>query len=81
MNVQVLFLGPARDFAHADSASLTLGEGATVAQARDVLAEGYPGLRAAMPTIRFAVNETFVEDAAALTEGDELALIPPVSGG
>ncbi len=81
MNIKLLFLGPARDFAHTDMATLTLDPGATVAQVREAVAEGYPGLTPALPTIRFALNETFVGEDAALAEGDEVALIPPVSGG
>ena len=81
MTITILFLGPARDYAGAEEAHLTLGDGATVAQARVALADAFPTLSAALPAVRFAVNETFVDDDAALADGDELALIPPVSGG
>ena len=81
MNVRVLFLGPSRDFARTDETSLSLDDGATVGQARRALASIYPGLGPALPTIRFAVNQAFVVDTVVLAEDDELALIPPVSGG
>lgn len=81
MNLHVLFLGPARDFAGTDRAPLSLGDGATVAEARAALKAAYPNLGPALPTIRFAVNQSFAADGAALADGDELALIPPVSGG
>lgn len=81
MNINIFFLGPARDFARVDTANLTLGIGATIAQVREAVAEGYPDLKPALPSIRFAINDTFVEEDAKLAEGDEVALIPPVSGG
>lgn len=81
LRVNVLFLGPAKDFADAESVSLELAEGATVTDLRGVLAEQYEGLRGALKSIRFAVNETFATDDTVLHAGDEVALIPPVSGG
>jgi molybdopterin synthase catalytic subunit len=81
INVSVVFLGPARDFAEAESASVELADGASIADLRRVLADRYPGLRNALPTIRFAINEEFATDDATLGAGDEVALIPPVSGG
>jgi molybdopterin converting factor subunit 1 len=79
--INILFLGPARDWAKGDNAALEVAEGATVADLRRVLAERYEGLGPALNSIRFAVNETFVCDESVLQAGDEVALIPPVSGG
>ena len=81
LSVNVMFLGPARDFAGSDAATIELPLGSTVADLRGVLVAEYPGLAGAMPTIRFAVNETFTSDDHVLAAGDEVALIPPVSGG
>lgn len=81
MEVHVLFLGPARDYSGADGASLELVDHATVGEVRTVLVDRYPGLRGAMRTIRFAVNQEFADDDTVLRAGDEVALIPPVSGG
>lgn len=81
VSVNAAFWGPARDLAGVESASLQLPDGATVADVRRALVEQFPGLRAAMSAIRFAVNESFVPDETVLSENDELALIPPVSGG
>ena len=36
---------------------------------------------ARLPRVAYALNETYVKADAVLSEGDELALIPPVSGG
>jgi molybdopterin converting factor subunit 1 len=54
------------------------------ARARDVAArvsEKHPALRALLPRVAFAVNREYVDADRELNDGDELALIPPVSGG
>ncbi|MHC4698738.1 MAG: molybdenum cofactor biosynthesis protein MoaE [Planctomycetota bacterium] len=81
ISVNVVFFGPAKDFARAESASVELPDGASVADLRRVLSERYSGLRDALPTIRLAINEEFTTDDATLDAGYEVALIPPVSGG
>jgi molybdopterin synthase catalytic subunit len=61
--------------------TLDLPAGTTPRQIWSALAERYPGLRRYPPPARFAVNDEFVEPEHALAERDEVALIPPVSGG
>ncbi len=71
-----------RQRAGRDSLALELPEGATVADALEAAAD-QPGLGevlAAMP-VRAALNREYVDDGAPVSDGDELALIPPVSGG
>ena len=41
----------------------------------------FPKISAALPTVRFAVNQEFVVGDLTLKDGDEVAVIPPVSGG
>lgn len=71
-----------RERAGRDTLSLELDEGATVADA--IAAAGRePGLAeilSRMP-VRAALNREYVGDDAVVSAGDELALIPPVSGG
>jgi molybdopterin synthase catalytic subunit len=81
LEVVVLFLGPAHDLAGLDRCCHQLPEGATIAILRQVLATGYPELRKRLPSIRIAVQSHFVPDDHVLRAGDEVALIPPVSGG
>jgi len=53
----------------------------TVAEVLELLICQYPQLARWRTVTRFAVNEQFVPAATALQPGDELAFIPPVSGG
>ena len=79
--VHVRFFGPARDFGVPEVARLEMPDGARVADVRAALIERFERLREALPNIRMAVNEAFADDDRVLADGDEVALIPPVSGG
>jgi sulfur-carrier protein len=54
---------------------------APVKQVYDRLASEYPVLEKWRSLTRYAVNLDFVEPDTILNDGDEVALIPPVSGG
>jgi molybdopterin synthase sulfur carrier subunit len=61
--------------------SLTLPVGTTVAQVRDRLIAEHPSLDPWRDLTRFGVNLQFVEPETVLHDGDEVVMIPPVSGG
>jgi molybdopterin converting factor subunit 1 len=61
--------------------SVELSEGATVSDLREHLSSQYPAVTPFLPTLVFAVGEEYVAHEHALRDGDEVALIPPVSGG
>lgn len=60
---------------------LTLPTGTTVGEVRDRLLADHPTLSRWRDLTRFGLNLQFVEADTPLKEGDELVLIPPVSGG
>jgi molybdopterin synthase catalytic subunit len=83
MVLQVRLFAVLRERAGRDSLEIEVAEGATVAEALRALAAASEPLGAAleaMPVV-MAVNRSYVGEEATLAEGDELALIPPVSGG
>lgn len=81
MRVRVLFFGVLKDLAGKSSDSLDLPDGVSV---RDVLAqyEGQiPRLKAMLPSLALAVNQQYAGPDTKLQADDEVALLPPVSGG
>lgn len=60
---------------------VTLPSGATVDDALRRLGDLHPGTLPLMPTTMVAVNQEYAERNQALQPDDEVALIPPVSGG
>ena len=81
MQIKVILFGPARDAIGANAVSVALEDHATVADLADRMAALYPQYAGALPSVRFAINDAFVPQQQALADGDEVALIPPVSGG
>ena len=81
MRVRVLFFGMLKDLVGKSSDSLELPEGASV---RDVL-EHYlsrvPKLKTSLTSIAVAVNQQYASAETKLKNDDEVALLPPVSGG
>ena len=63
------------------SISLTLPDGATVADLRRALLLHHPGLAPLLARSRIAVDREFADDSAVVPDGAEVAVIPPVSGG
>jgi MoaE-MoaD fusion protein len=76
MDVTVKLFAGLRERAGADELPLTLPDGARVAEALAQLSEVTAGVPVVM-----AVNQEYADESVVLRAGDELALIPPVSGG
>jgi len=81
MRISVLYFAVFRERLGKDHDELDLPAGATVADAVAALAARHPAIAQLRGTFRVAVNQDFTDDAHALADGDELALIPPVAGG
>ncbi len=81
MLVRVLFFGGLREALGTKESSEELAEGATVGALRARLADRAPEMRTLEGRLRIAVNQEFARDDAELHDGDEVALLPPVSGG
>jgi molybdenum cofactor biosynthesis protein MoaC len=82
VTIQVRLFAMLRERAGRDSLELELPEGATVADAMALLGHepGLDELLGRLP-VRAARNREYVDEGERLEPGDELALIPPVSGG
>jgi len=77
----VLFFGLLKDFFGAERDVVELAEGATVGDLVDVLRDGGAPEPALWSSIAVAVNQDYVDASHPLHDGDEVALLPPVSGG
>jgi molybdopterin converting factor subunit 1 len=70
-----------RELAGTREVPVELADGATVEDAWTALVGRYPGLAPGRPSVRFARNGDYAEPMTVLADGDEVAMIPPVSGG
>jgi molybdopterin synthase catalytic subunit/molybdopterin converting factor small subunit len=80
MQLKVLCFGRLRELIAPEIAA-ELTSPATVADLWRSLREQHPGLAAYDGAIAIAVNQSFASSSTPLAEGDEVALLPPVSGG
>jgi MoaE-MoaD fusion protein len=81
MRVRVLFFGMLKDLAGKSSDTLELREGATVKDLLTHCATGTPRLKDSLASLAVAVNQQYAGTQTVLKSDDEVALLPPVSGG
>lgn len=81
MTITVKLFAILREKTGAAELKLELPDRATVAQAVETLLLRWPELAPLMARAACAVNMTRIETTTVLNHGDELALLPPVSGG
>jgi molybdopterin converting factor subunit 1 len=81
MTVHVRLFSVVRERAGLSELHLELPAGATVGSAAAKLTQRYPAIGELASRVEYAVNQSYAQPAILLKDGDELALIPPVSGG
>ncbi|CAN5528835.1 MoaD/ThiS family protein [soil metagenome] len=79
--IKVKLFAIVRDKAARGDVSLELPEDATVADAIEKLSAELPAIASHLPRCAFALNFEYTSVSEPLNDGDELAVIPPVSGG
>lgn len=70
-----------REQAGCDSETVHVPERSTVRDVYAALRSGHPALESSLDAVRPAINQEFADWDAPVREGDEVAFIPPVSGG
>jgi MoaE-MoaD fusion protein len=81
MQVRVLFFGMLKDLVGRAGEECEFPPGSSLRSVFDVYAGRYPRLGELASSIVMARNQEFANPAACLEEGDEVAFLPPVSGG
>ena len=81
MRVSLLLFAQCRRAAGSSVVAVDLPDGAGLAELWDAAVRTCPALTPFRETARVAVNRDFADAATRLRPGDEVAIIPPVSGG
>ena len=81
MRIRILFFGAVRDIVGCREDSLELPSGGRLGQVFDTYADRFPRLRDMASSLVLARNQEFADPSSVLADGDEVAFLPPVSGG
>jgi molybdopterin converting factor subunit 1 len=83
MNVKCLFFAASKDATGVHEKALTIDKGTKTDALIQNLIEQFPALRPIFQSAVLAVNQEYIdpESPIELKEGDEIAVIPPISGG
>ena len=81
MQIRVLFFGVLKDLSGKASDSLSLPENATLGDVLSHYERIIPRLKETASSLAMSVNQEYAGPATRLRPGDEVALLPPVSGG
>jgi len=80
MTLEIMAFGITKDIVGKTLINFDLPEGSSVKELKEKLTESYPEMKA-LTSLLIAVNEEYGDETHILNERDEIALIPPVSGG
>ncbi len=81
IRVTIRYLGPAVEACGKAHGECALADGATLGDLLAELHAQHPPLARAGASVRYAVNLEYAAPHRVLRDGDEVAVIPPVSGG
>ncbi len=80
MKVKIKAFGIAKDILGGPSGELEIKPEARVVDVKEILTHHFPEFEA-LKKFSIAVNQQYRDDDFLINEGDELVIIPPVSGG
>lgn len=80
MQVNILAFGIAKDIFGSSSITITVQPGTTAAGLKNALEVQYPRLKQ-LSSFMLAVNSEYAQGSEIIEEKDDIAVIPPVSGG
>ena len=81
MKVRAKFFAALQEMIGSKELDLEIPEGSTPLDLFHTLCQRYPQMERFRDSLLFSVNLEFVSPQSRLTDGDEVAFIPPVSGG
>lgn len=80
MKINILAFGIVKEIVGSSRKTLELEDGTTLAQLKNILETAYPEMKQ-LKSYMVAVNDDYADNDLIVSVNDEVAIIPPVSGG
>lgn len=81
IRIKVLYFAQAREAAGAGEEVMSVPQGTSVGEVMRISLDAHKGLRGISRTLQVAVNEEMARPGHLLSDGDVVAVLPPVAGG
>jgi sulfur-carrier protein len=81
MKIKVLLFASFREAAGISQSTVEIAPGAAISDVWEVLVDEHPRLAPHSGTAAYAINGTYAKPGETVSDGDEVAFLPPVSGG
>lgn len=81
MKIKIILFASAREIVGKEKLEMEFKEGARVSDCKASLLKAFPSIGRIIDKCSYAVNTDIKSDDYILNEGDEVAVLPPVSGG
>jgi len=81
LKVKLLLFASLKDIAGRRDLEMKLDDGSTLRHVTEKLASLYPEIGRMQNSVRIAINQEFADENISLNNGDEIAFLPPMSGG
>lgn len=81
LNIKVLFFASARELTGKLNTIVTIAEGSSTEDLTQLLLSVFPELDIKANRMSLAINQTYCRSETILNDGDEVAILPPISGG
>lgn len=81
MNIKIRLFAAFKDILGKNELNINILEGSTIDDVKEYLKSNYPQINHLVNVSRFAINMEYKNTNETLSDGDELSIIMPVSGG
>lgn len=81
ISMRILLFSVLREGIGRGDLEISIPPGSSAKDLLDHLSKSYPVIESHRSIIRVAINQVYVDESAEVSQGDEIALITPVSGG
>ncbi|TDJ03903.1 MAG: MoaD/ThiS family protein [Caldithrix sp.] len=81
MKVTLRLFGQLRELAECDEAEIEIKEGTKIGDLVWLVGERFPNMRQHLKVVSFSIDNDYASKETVLNEGNEVSLLPPISGG